>query len=61
MFAFNFYELQYLRGLFWKNCLTRPQNCVGLKGKSKKKAVAFPYGKLYFLPNTQEFFWYKIS
>ena len=39
--CFNFYELKYLRGLFWKNCSTRPQNIGGLKGKSKKKASLY--------------------
>ena len=35
--CFNFYELKYLRGPFWKNCSTRPQNFGGLKGKVKRK------------------------
>ena len=38
IFAFNFYELKYLQGPFWKICSTRPQNFGGLKGKGKKKA-----------------------
>ena len=59
IFAFNFYELKYLRRPFWKICSTHPQNFGGFKGKGKTKA--WLYGKFAYPINSSNKYVQKVK